>query len=305
VRNTSIKNVEFVLIANAVDTYFLYLNLILKAFVDDGNDVMLEEHILAAMSFQGGVSGTSGVLLNCDKLTRLALNKKFKISRIGSRATHKIRRLKDKAEVHESSTITYPEVILAAKLRKHQKNKLAVVVADTFVSDKAPLFVQSIENAAQLMTTQARLIDQALLTSGIVQSISSGSIDAVLVLVATPQRVTLKRAAYPGNNPNKLSSECLEKLKELYDIGKTNKKKKVGAERAHQILVDALIFNKWDQQLDLTVPKIKAFFQMTPAKMNDAIQMSVLAAEDVEEASRCVIDIEREATALSMMDIDA
>ena len=126
----------------------------------------------------------------------------------------------------------YPEFILAEKLQKHQKNELAVVVADTFVSDKAPLFVQSIENAAepddeegsQSMTTKARSMDQALLTSGIVQSISSGSIDAVSVLVATPQRVTLKWAGYPGNNPNKLSSECLEKFKELYDIGKTNKK---------------------------------------------------------------------------------
>ena len=39
--------------------------------------------------------------------------------------------------------------------------------------------------------------------------------------------------------------------------------------------------------------------------MNHAIQMSVLAAEDVEEASGSPIDIEHEATSLSMMNIDA
>ena len=176
---------------------------------------------------------------------------------------------------------------------------MAVVVANAFVSDKPPLFVQNIKNAAeiddeegsQLMTTKARTIDQALLTSGITQSISSGFVDTDLVLAVTPQHVTLKWAGYPGNNPNKLSSECLEKLKELYDIGKRNKKQTVGAERAHQILVETLLFDKWDKQLDLTVPKIKAFFQMTPAKMDDAIQISALPAKDVEEASRSLINV--------------
>lgn len=35
----------------------------------------------------------------------------------------------------------------------------------------------------------------------------------------------------------------------FYNIGKVNKRQKVGAERAHQIILDTLIFDKWDQQL--------------------------------------------------------
>ena len=51
-----------------LDTHFSYVNLIMKSFVEDGNDIVLEEHILRALSFRGGIAGTTGVLVDCDKL---------------------------------------------------------------------------------------------------------------------------------------------------------------------------------------------------------------------------------------------
>merc|ERR1712043_6403 len=86
-----------------LDTHFSYLNLILKSFVEDGNAAMPDEHILAALSFRGGVAGTTGMLLNCENLSGLTIGKKFKTTRIGSRATHEVCWYEDKAEVYESS----------------------------------------------------------------------------------------------------------------------------------------------------------------------------------------------------------
>ena len=111
-------------------------------------------------------------------------------------------------------------------------------------------------------------------------------------------------ATYLGNNPNKLPRSCLRKLKELYDIGKSNKKLKVNAERAHQILVDTLIFDRWDHQLDLTVPKIKAFFSLTGRKMDEAITALEIPFDDVDAVSRRLVECERHATALSLLDED-
>jgi hypothetical protein len=110
------------------------------------------------------------------------------------------------------------------------------------------------------MTSKSEVIQQALLTSGI-DFERAPAVEADMATMLTPNVIDPRWAAYPGNNPNKLTKECLAKLKELYKIGKYNKKQKVGAGRAHQILVDTLLFDKWDKQLDLTVPKIKAFFQ--------------------------------------------
>eukprot|EP00559_Dactyliosolen_fragilissimus_P007958 CAMPEP_0184871406 /NCGR_PEP_ID=MMETSP0580-20130426/40701_1 /TAXON_ID=1118495 /ORGANISM="Dactyliosolen fragilissimus" /LENGTH=1005 /DNA_ID=CAMNT_0027374063 /DNA_START=1121 /DNA_END=4139 /DNA_ORIENTATION=- len=293
-----------------LDTHFSYLNLILKSYVEDGNDVMLEEHILEAMSFRGGIAGTSGVLLNCEKLIGLAISKKFKTSIIGSRATHKLCWFEDKIEIYESSGITEPEIVLDKKLAKHERNCLDVHVENSFVSEKPPLFVQEVSTAhvpdddddevAQCMSSKAQSIQQALLESGVTQNSSSEVQQTNMVI--TPTEAHLKWAAYPGNNPNKISQECCVKLKELYDIGKVNKKQKVGAERAHQILLDTLIFDKWDQQLDLTVPKIKAFFQMTPRKMEDVINAAEIPSEDVDEASRDIIEDELEMSALTMIE---
>lgn len=78
------------------------------------------------------------------------------------------------------------------------------------------------DEVAQGMTSKAESIQQALLESGVVQTLSSELSD--MDLVGTPGGVHLKWAGYPGNSPNMLTQACLSKLKELYNIRKVNKK---------------------------------------------------------------------------------
>jgi len=73
-----------------LDTHFSYINLVLKAFVEDGNNVVLEDHILEALSFRGGIAGTAVLLYNCSNLPSKTLEKKFKSAKVTSRATHEI-----------------------------------------------------------------------------------------------------------------------------------------------------------------------------------------------------------------------
>lgn len=87
-------------------------------------------------------------------------------------------------------------------------------------------------------------------------------------------------ARYPGNNPYKMKGTCLEKLKELYDVGKKSKNQKITSERAHKILMDTILIDDWEQKLAVTVPKIKSFFQKTPAKMSEAIKTSKTSSSD-------------------------
>ena len=51
-----------------LDTHFSYINLILKSFVEDGNNVDMEKHIFEALAFRGGVAGTTAVLLDFSNL---------------------------------------------------------------------------------------------------------------------------------------------------------------------------------------------------------------------------------------------
>lgn len=61
-----------------LDTHFSFVNVVLKSFVQDGNDVVLEDDIVNVMSFQGGIAGTTIVLLNCEELPKSSINKKIK-----------------------------------------------------------------------------------------------------------------------------------------------------------------------------------------------------------------------------------
>jgi len=41
-----------------LETHFSYIKSELKAFVEDGSDIVLEDDILEALSFRGGIAGT-------------------------------------------------------------------------------------------------------------------------------------------------------------------------------------------------------------------------------------------------------
>ena len=255
---------------------------------------------------RNGIAGTMGVLVDCSNLDGPTISKKFKTKKIGSRATHEIEWKKDKVYVYESSDMTEPEEISLQRLNSYKKKKLNTIVVEKYISPKPSLLVQEAETApinSNLTTHKVDTIETALAQSGIVSASESSSL-SVQALVPSPPSLNVRWAEYPGNDLHRLSKQCLEKLKELYDIGKNNKKRKVGAERAHQILIDTILLKNWDQQLDVTVPKIKAFFAMTPTKQKNTIDQLLIDTEDVKEATEDLLENERNAQALSLVDVD-
>lgn len=67
--------------------------------------------------------------------------------------------------------------------------------------------------------------------------------------------------------------------------------------------MDSLLVDKWDEQLVVTVLKIKTFFQLTPAKMDNILNKLQLDADDVEEVTRELIKRQREIEAATFDDI--
>ena len=76
---------------------------------------MLEENILQAMAFCGGITGTTTVLLDIRNLLGIWISKKFKLSKLDSQATHKVRWYADRIHICESSGIITPEITKKAR----------------------------------------------------------------------------------------------------------------------------------------------------------------------------------------------
>ena len=82
-------------------------------------------------------------------------------------------------------------------------------------------------------------------------------------------------------------------------MGNVNKKQKVSSERAHKILLDTLMYNKWEQKFDVTVSKIKGFFSMTPQKQIDSIESSEIPLEYMDEALTTILNTEKHCSELT------
>ena len=152
-----------------LDTHFAYVNCIIKSYVQDGNNIVLEEHILKALSFNGGLAGTSAILVNCSDLEGPCVTKKFRSKKVKSRATHEIEWFEDKVHITENSGITQPEVVLRTKLEKHELLNLKVTTEEVFDSDKPALFVgkqkfipDNLIGHEEIITSKAITIAQAL-----------------------------------------------------------------------------------------------------------------------------------------------
>ena len=117
------------------------------------------------------------------------------------------------------------------------------------------------------MSSKSIAISNALRNSGIVRNETNNQSNGYQTFATKPPNVSEGWARYPGNNPQKLSYDSLKVLKELYDLGKNNKKRTVSAERAHDILSNSILADKWDEKLILTVPRIKAFLPQPVASV--------------------------------------
>ena len=121
-----------------LDTHFSFMNLVLKSFVEDGNDVVIEDHIVDAISFRGGMSGTAGIFLNCTNLPTSTICKKIKSKAVKCRGTHKIVWDDKEVFIFEASGITTPEIVASGTMDKHTLNDLNITVEKVFQSLKPP-----------------------------------------------------------------------------------------------------------------------------------------------------------------------
>lgn len=59
---------------------------------------------------------------------------------------------------------------------------------------------------------------------------------------------------------------------------------------------------RWNQTFIVTVPEIKAFFQLTPKKMDDTLASLEIENVDVNDAAIELFEAERELSAIEMVD---
>ena len=82
------------------------------------NDVLIEYDIMKTVSFNGGISVTTSVLVDAVNIFRNRSSKiiNFKI-KTGARETHKVCWRKDLLKVKKTSNVSVPEIIPLTKLK--------------------------------------------------------------------------------------------------------------------------------------------------------------------------------------------
>lgn len=241
----------------------------LRSYVEDGFDIDIEDDIAKAKSYSNGIAGTTSIFVNASKVEGTAQYKSFRSVKIGSRSTHEIQWSTNHAAILESSDIIEAEIVPRSKLLKYARNELVVTITGATTSPKAPQFCSTIGNRPQSHLSQrskkAKVYESCLHTTGLV--IVDPVVSPLIIPSSSiPDVITRGWAKYPGNCGQKLSYPVVHRLNEMYILSKQQKKRKVSAERALQTVVDDVIFNDWSERLNVTVPKIEAFFSMPPAK---------------------------------------
>ncbi len=84
--------------------------------------------------------------------------------------------------------------------------------------------------------------------------------------------------------------ETMKALIAWWMQGNKDKSAKVSAERARDLLVEGIIRGDWEEQLNLSIPKIKAFFSLTPKKMDEMSR----ATSSEEDDQNFVEQVEQE-----------
>ena len=111
--------------------------------MEDGNDILIEDDIVKATSFNVGIFGTSAVLVDSDDLFgKRALEKMdFKIN-TESGETHEECWREYFGQGTKSSNFSDPEIIHQDKLLRYENNDLFVSVVSTFESAKIALWLK-------------------------------------------------------------------------------------------------------------------------------------------------------------------
>ena len=90
-----------------LDTHYSFLNEKFKAYVEDDNGILIEDDIVKAISFNGGIDGTTTVLVDSATIfgKRDFKEINFKI-KTGEQETHDVCWLEDYLHVTKSSNVS-------------------------------------------------------------------------------------------------------------------------------------------------------------------------------------------------------
>lgn len=287
-----------------LDTHFSYVNTLFESYVEDGNDILTEKDIYLSLKFQGGIKGSTSILIDGSLLSannKVLQGKSFKTKKIGVRETHDIKwkkriKLAEPSivfvEVYTLSDITVPEIINELTLEKFPKYNLIVNAIQSHTSSKEAMFVpdnkQVINHHQQNNNTNLKAGSKA---ASIVAALDQVGIEYNLQLKDNviekiedhSNNVYQGWACYPKTKKGEpLSVNTLEVLKQLYDNGVSDKSKKVSADRAHVIITEQESARDWYERIICTVARVKVFFSTSPNKMQDLIEKS----RKIEELER-------------------
>ena len=127
-----------------MDAHFSFVNLKLKSYIIDGNDVTTEMNVYSALIHQDGLAGSTAILFDGRNLKGPVLQggKGFnKVTKTGVRETHEFNWTKETPQIFTISDITSSEIVTTHKLNTHPINQLHTSILQVQASSKAPLFV--------------------------------------------------------------------------------------------------------------------------------------------------------------------
>ena len=96
----------------------------MKSYIYDGNNVATEENIFQALSFGGGIAGSTAILLGGNNLKGSVLKnrKEFKATKILVRETHEMIFSLLTPKIHTISDVTPPKMTTQRKLSNYESN---------------------------------------------------------------------------------------------------------------------------------------------------------------------------------------
>jgi len=255
-----------------LDTHFSYVNMLLQSYIEGGNDILTEDDIFNALTYNYGIYGSTAVLLDASNLIGPVFDNKetFKVKGMGSRETHEISWLHNCVHVIASSNITEPVIVKNTTLSHYKKKDLCFTVEKESTSQKEAKLRKTttttnleVSNDESNMSRKASAYLNALsnLDTKVFPSDNNTVEIQQEVLVHTFFTYPWAVYVYPHKLDESSSNNVYKKLSELYNIGSIHKSRKFSPDAALRTIVDSIIHDKWDQRIVLTVPKIKAFFQ--------------------------------------------
>lgn len=304
-----------------VDGHFAYVNVLFASFCEDGNDITCEEHIFQALQHQGGIRGSTAMVVDAKGINGQTLNSEEFKCKTGVRSTHHIKFCNDGVRVYRQSILTEPELIPAATLNAIESNHLCAAVKkrntgneNEFVSTctKPPKFKPDKENdghdanhddddyvdpddivpATSMAQAFKAALEQVDITN---RSISSPATNNITTRNGIIAQNAAGWAYKQQKRHNTLTFKSAKLLQGLENVGKQNKKARIPFQKQHTIFLS--MSECWTERLTMNALKVKTFTDKTPAKIQEYIDKLEKAETenrvlDVEDDGRGNVDAE-------------